>query len=339
MMMDTHEIDWPALAHTTGDVPWDVIHAAVAAVVARPTLLDEIIARFSAITAEPYVIPTFEYYYLPYIMAKAARNLPSADAEKVHDWLISELITAADLDDDALLEFFLYCSQSQGTAILPSLLKAMNDPYFDSTSCAWFHLWGVTDVLKESNDEHLRAPFAALAMRTLQQAVEKIISCGDAVCAAHTAATLKVAAAEPLLEKLAHLSATSSGTDEFVENDFWQSLSILQGHEPDYPMRREDLLQHVNSEKESLEKWYANRPNDWNIYNPEDDLEHDALDDADWDEDDEDLNLLHLGLPPLPPGIQSFEPSEPIRNKTRKVGRNNPCPCGSGKKYKKCCAE
>jgi preprotein translocase subunit SecA len=23
--------------------------------------------------------------------------------------------------------------------------------------------------------------------------------------------------------------------------------------------------------------------------------------------------------------------------KTEKVGRNNPCPCGSGKKYKKCC--
>jgi len=23
--------------------------------------------------------------------------------------------------------------------------------------------------------------------------------------------------------------------------------------------------------------------------------------------------------------------------KTRKVGRNDPCPCGSGKKFKKCC--
>jgi uncharacterized protein YecA (UPF0149 family) len=22
---------------------------------------------------------------------------------------------------------------------------------------------------------------------------------------------------------------------------------------------------------------------------------------------------------------------------TKKVGRNDPCPCGSGKKYKKCC--
>ena len=29
--------------------------------------------------------------------------------------------------------------------------------------------------------------------------------------------------------------------------------------------------------------------------------------------------------------------SEPIRNRSEKVGRNDPCPCGSGKKYKNCC--
>ena len=28
---------------------------------------------------------------------------------------------------------------------------------------------------------------------------------------------------------------------------------------------------------------------------------------------------------------------EPIRNKGVKVGRNDPCPCGSGKKHKACC--
>ncbi len=28
---------------------------------------------------------------------------------------------------------------------------------------------------------------------------------------------------------------------------------------------------------------------------------------------------------------------EPVRRKEEKVGRNDPCPCGSGKKYKKCC--
>ena len=27
---------------------------------------------------------------------------------------------------------------------------------------------------------------------------------------------------------------------------------------------------------------------------------------------------------------------EPIHNRQPKVGRNDPCPCGSGKKYKKC---
>jgi uncharacterized protein len=30
-------------------------------------------------------------------------------------------------------------------------------------------------------------------------------------------------------------------------------------------------------------------------------------------------------------------PREPLRRETTKVGRNDPCPCGSGRKFKKCC--
>jgi preprotein translocase subunit SecA len=30
------------------------------------------------------------------------------------------------------------------------------------------------------------------------------------------------------------------------------------------------------------------------------------------------------------------KPIEPIRNRTERVGRNDPCPCGSGKKFKNC---
>lgn len=30
---------------------------------------------------------------------------------------------------------------------------------------------------------------------------------------------------------------------------------------------------------------------------------------------------------------------EPYRRTEPKVGRNDPCPCGSGKKYKKCCGK
>ena len=36
-------------------------------------------------------------------------------------------------------------------------------------------------------------------------------------------------------------------------------------------------------------------------------------------------------------GTQSDRKLEPIRNRSERVGRNSPCPCGSGKKYKNCC--
>jgi preprotein translocase subunit SecA len=35
-------------------------------------------------------------------------------------------------------------------------------------------------------------------------------------------------------------------------------------------------------------------------------------------------------------GAQSEKKPEPIRNAADRVGRNDPCPCGSGKKYKNC---
>jgi preprotein translocase subunit SecA len=36
-------------------------------------------------------------------------------------------------------------------------------------------------------------------------------------------------------------------------------------------------------------------------------------------------------------GAQGPAKPKPVQRKTQKIGRNAPCPCGSGKKYKKCC--
>jgi preprotein translocase subunit SecA len=36
------------------------------------------------------------------------------------------------------------------------------------------------------------------------------------------------------------------------------------------------------------------------------------------------------------PGEGDAAKAEPVRRDRPKVGRNDPCPCGSGKKYKKC---
>jgi len=34
---------------------------------------------------------------------------------------------------------------------------------------------------------------------------------------------------------------------------------------------------------------------------------------------------------------QAAGPGNTVRREAPKVGRNDPCPCGSGKKFKKCC--
>ena len=39
----------------------------------------------------------------------------------------------------------------------------------------------------------------------------------------------------------------------------------------------------------------------------------------------------------LPAAEASAKAGLPVRVKKIKIGRNNPCPCGSNKKYKKCC--
>jgi preprotein translocase subunit SecA len=46
-----------------------------------------------------------------------------------------------------------------------------------------------------------------------------------------------------------------------------------------------------------------------------------------------------LSGPTAAPGgqpAQPVQPTTPFVRDTRKVGRNEPCPCGSGKKYKQC---
>tara|TARA_B110000037_G_scaffold146892_1_gene165967 strand:+ start:892 stop:1866 length:975 start_codon:yes stop_codon:yes gene_type:complete len=59
--------------------------------------------------------------------------------------------------------------------------------------------------------------------------------------------------------------------------------------------------------------------------------------DTDLDED-KDLEEDNFDEEPLPTFSTPTETSnQPFIRDTPKVGRNDPCPCGSGKKYKKCC--
>jgi len=49
--------------------------------------------------------------------------------------------------------------------------------------------------------------------------------------------------------------------------------------------------------------------------------------------------ILQMDVPNEALRVSMLAELKQIQNgqKTQKVGRNDPCPCGSGKKYKKCC--
>ena len=47
--------------------------------------------------------------------------------------------------------------------------------------------------------------------------------------------------------------------------------------------------------------------------------------------------LIFLGGIKVFPGAKSSSSAKSTKTPHQKVGRNDPCPCGSGKKYKKCC--
>lgn len=44
-----------------------------------------------------------------------------------------------------------------------------------------------------------------------------------------------------------------------------------------------------------------------------------------------------FAVQPSQPAVANRLLARPVRPRGRRVGRNDPCPCGSGRKYKKCC--
>jgi hypothetical protein len=84
---------------------------------------------------------------------------------------------------------------------------------------------------------------------------------------------------------------------------------------------------------------------DWNTFRPEvpsAPIRQPALPNLPWSETVFPRGTAMPGSRPAAPDFATtagMGSGEPVRNPYRHVGRNDPCPCGSGKKFKKCCLE
>ena len=108
-----------------------------------------------------------------------------------------------------------------------------------------------------------------------------------------------------------------------------RGLDALAGQQPDRAawFDRDDVVRAYSTGGEPPHWESGEEP--WAFYTPE------AIEERRrrWAEADAELERGEGELV----GDQGELPDEPYVRAEPKVGRNDPCPCGSGKKYKKCC--
>ena len=120
--------------------------------------------------------------------------------------------------------------------------------------------------------------------------------------------------------------------DEYVVHPDWVDEQMVTGKDavladlPEWNHLVEDVTVEMGA-------WFENRE-----YGDEWDEDEDWYEEDEWDEDDEDdeWDADRLRLSAL--NGNNFATAAPYIS-PEKLGRNDPCPCGSGKKYKKCCGE
>jgi hypothetical protein len=137
------------------------------------------------------------------------------------------------------------------------------------------------------------------------------------ISAAWTLALLKYSDAAPLIQRLSEKCSPLSGGADYRE-----ALKFLQGR-PDRTAYKEawewPVREWLESSWRMAVDWYAQ-------------------DDSASSEEEEVTTAREQEAYDLPDEMR-ITPPIPIVEHSPKVGRNDPCPCGSGKKYKKCCGD
>jgi yecA family protein len=111
-----------------------------------------------------------------------------------------------------------------------------------------------------------------------------------------------------------------------------QQIAVEQESNEPYPHYDQDYITEVYAKMQDKPDW-ERFDNPQEFYDPMNILNRQIR----WAEEDEkrledpDLFEDSFDLP------YDYEPATPYVRETPKIGRNDPCPCGSGKKYKKCC--
>jgi len=277
--------------------------------------------------------------------------------------------STADLyDEDARYWMRAAATQLAGhlrlSAAIPRLVELLEE---DVDSDGQWYCYKCADALiRIGTDDVIRAvaePFAHSSwdFRSISSRVfegvhsEFAVETGLALMAGETDDTLRTYLADGLLfqfdstviEPVRHLILRGqSGADEDqMIRRLVAASTLLEVSIPESEPWRERALEATALHRQSLEERLTEDgrlPDDWD--NELDELERvygsldDAFDNFDNDEPDEFLDEDDEDFDePFDDPLDDDDSVRPIVRADPKVGRNDPCPCGSGKKFKNCC--
>lgn len=290
------------------EVPWPALEAAAAALVAAPSLMDSLSSAFREhLELENRIdVPRFTTLYVSAVLAMAAPRLAEPDRQTVCRWLVSQLARSDPHEfGDVELNALESALASIGPVVVPFIAETLSG--LCEENIGWYPLILVAQSFIGQADPAALARIRDVAMNMLQQAADADPE-ADVTSAAGFLAAMRHEPARPLLEKL--IAATQL-------KDYVIALKALSGESELRPGTEYKPLREWVEEEWRLERnWFDRPPDRHPLGGGGDDADDDYGPDA---------------------GYTPHSESSTIRRTEPKIGPNDPCPCGSGKKHKKCC--
>jgi hypothetical protein len=306
------QLPWEDLRRTEGDLPWPALETFADAAVSSPDLAQELFTEYDR-AWQAGDIPTYINLYIPAIFALVAPKLGDPQRREIGSLLLDRLMEAGKEGASLTKEALLAAAGSMRPILLPKILDMLDSmPQNEQEVDAWPQCWNLTALAIKTEDATIRDRTIRACIRLLEQIERGKYDPFLGISAAWTLALLKCTEAAPLLQRLAEQTDPLDGRADYKE-----ALQVLEGRSEhvyqeawDWPVR-----EWLEALWRTTRKWYVRG------------------DSVDSEEAQRALEEVPYELPDRIPTA----PPIPIVEHSPKIGRNDPCPCGSGKKYKKCC--
>jgi len=321
-------LPWGALGRDAEQPPWEAMRVFARAMAddERGAVCRAVRKRFeeafereltepdlsNAVSVEMHVTASFTLVSVQGSIALAGPHLSPDRRRQMAAWAMTQLNECAAWNYDFMCEDWLSVGRTLVPEIVPAAAEVLR--LNRDTGGVWFYGWGMVEKVQHTDDPVARQVAIDLAMETLEAALDGTLDFGAAEPAATVLGRIGHTEAVPLINRILARVA-EEGPARRIDRAFV----------PDYRESRHRLteaaaLDAENDDKprvgdEPVETWL---PQAWRTARQmAADVRRKAA-----------LNQSVALCDPEPVPAPGGKP---------KVGRNAPCPCGSGKKFKKCC--